>query len=107
MSADNGVYILRTIRTWKKENGTYIHIPQEYVYRVSVVNAIDNFDWYKNNEPYNIGYYMWQIWGSSEVFTDFGKAVQFAHSLERSGMPTEYGVNQIDTDLVFPTDSFL
>jgi hypothetical protein len=50
---------------------------------------------------------MWQIWGSSEVFTDFGKAVQFAHSLERSDMPTEYGVNQIDTDLVFPTDSFL
>ncbi len=107
MSADNGVYILRTIRTWKKENGTYIHIPQEYVYRVAFASAIDNFKWYKENQPYNLGYYMWKIWGSSIVFTDFEKALNTAYEITRRGLPTEYGVNRIDTDLVFPTDSFL
>lgn len=105
MSADNGVYVLRTIRSYKETSqGCWERVQPYYVYRVAAVSAIDNFDYYKENKLYNLGAYMVVTWGNSPIFDDQDKAMQYAHALEKILPVCEYGVCSIDTDYTFYGD---
>lgn len=103
MSSDNGIYILRTLRTRRIKGACSIKSEPHYVYRVAHAQAIDNFDWYEQNQPYNLGFYMQTIWGSSEVFESRNAALRYAHSIERRYDILEYGVCELRTkDYIFP-----
>lgn len=105
MSADNGVYILKTIRTRKQTPNGWGEKTEPYsVYRVTIACAIENFDYYEKKQPYNIGAYMMSIWGDSPLFEDKDEALKYAHQLEKSVPYCEYGVSFIDTEYVFYGD---
>jgi hypothetical protein len=104
MSADNGVYVLSTIRNRKQEGIAWVACEPYKVYRVAEVGAIDNFDWYKEKQPYNLGAYMKFIWGKSPVYENKEDALLVSHQIEESLDVCEYGVSVIDTDYVFYGD---
>lgn len=119
MSADNGIYILKTKRTRVYEvfrtlpNGEEIRgwgeHKDHFVYRVAHASAIDNFDYYKEHQLYNLGIYMKEVWGNSKVFTDFDQAHRFARDLEsvvkKEVGTVEYGVSTIDaSEFIFYGD---
>lgn len=99
MSADNGVYILKTTDNFKVGCQRFV---EEYVeggitaYRVATCGAIDNFDWYKKNQEYMLGKYMNDIWGESEVFYTFEEAIKVAMKTFNNLSVCEYGINEID-----------
>ena len=83
MSADNGIYILKTSKKDRIE------------YRVAHAVAIDN-NWYEENELHNLGWYLYKVFGNSEVFTSRDDAFQKAYELENKAGWTEYGICEID-----------
>lgn len=99
MSADNGIYILITLDNYKSEKGENIYeVNQEpaiKAFRVAVCSAIDNFTWYKENQIYMLGKYMYDVWGRSEVFYTWREAEEYAKSLSKR-FDTEYGIQSID-----------
>lgn len=95
MSADNGIYILKTVCT----NGATPH------YRVAETSAIDNFKWYEENEPYNLGAYMQDVWGKSPFFKTYNEAFIYAQTLEEKQY-TEYGICNIETTYRFYNDPY-
>lgn len=106
MSADNGIYILATRRTCTQKNGVIWNDNKEHVvYRVAYTSAIDNFDFYKNKEQYNLGAYMKEVWGTSKVYSDVIEVHKKAHELNDEREGTEYGVVVIDaSDMIFYGD---
>jgi hypothetical protein len=104
MSADNGIYILKTIRTHRKEKTGWVISEPYAVYRVAHTNAIDNFDWYEQNQPHNIGAYMKDIWGGSLVYENKQEALAYAAYMEKEISILEYGISSIDTDYIFYGD---
>ncbi len=107
MSSDNGVYILRTLRTRKEtQKGVWSKSEPYSVWRVAHVGAIDNFDWYLNNATYNLGAYMKDIWGNSPVFESEDEAITYANILAKDIEPLEYGVSVINVpyDMIFYGD---
>ena len=65
MSADNGIYILKTLSTTLKDKEGWSRYTDPYpVYRVAETCAIENFDFYKREQPYNIGAYLKEVWGT-------------------------------------------
>lgn len=106
MSADNGIYVLKTTRNRKQEGAASVQCEPYPVYRVGYANAIDNFDYYKTNHPYNVGAYMKDVWGGSDVYTDEDQAVVAANKLLKQVGYTEYGISHIDaSDMVFYGDN--
>lgn len=113
MSADNGVYILRT----KKSNG--------FEYRVAHLQAVENV--YRHScSKHGIDYYFRKckecctgnckhstchiiqardMWKDCQVFTDEQEALNEASKLleeyEEDGFPVEYGISFIDIDEKF------
>ena len=77
MSADNGIYILRTVRNRREVNtGHWVNDGgQHYVWRVVETGGIDNFDYYSDEQPYNLGAYMQMVWKDSPVFLDEKEAL--------------------------------
>lgn len=106
MSADNGIYVLVTKRTRTQENGVIINDGKEHlVYRVAHVQAIDNFGWYQENQNYNLGAYMKETWGASEVYDNPDKAFSKAYELAKKQPVLEYGIQVIDAkDMIFYGD---
>jgi|LakMenEpi03Aug12_release.lakeMendotaPanAssembly.Ray.scaffolds.fasta_scaffold170651_3 hypothetical protein len=104
MSADNGVYVLSTFRFFKKEGIARVSCAPHKVYRVAEAGAIDNWNWYMQDQPYNLGAYMQSIWGQSEVYDNKDDALIAAHKIEESLDICEYGVSVIDTNYVFYGD---
>ena len=105
MSADNGIYILRTVRNFKEESkGHFTRDKPYYVYRVAYASAIDNFDYYETKQPYNLGAYMKAVWGSSAVFLEEKLALEYAQSVARKYPVLEYGINLLATDYIFYGD---
>ena len=93
MSADNGIYILATSRKGKT------------VYRVARACAIDNVDYYEENEVDHFPEYLKSIWDDSARYTDHLEALNRANYLNRYLEYTEYGVADIDkTNWTFPGD---
>lgn len=104
MSSDNGVYILSTIRTNKQEGIAWVKCKPYTVYRVAHVQAIDNFEWYKENDPHNLGAYIVDTWGTSKVYTDKELAFECATKIAEIVPSLEYGIVFIETTLKFYGD---
>lgn len=85
MSADNGIYILRT----KDKNGNF-------AYRVAHVHAIDNFNWYQDKYPQDFDAYVTQQW-NDKVSMSRNQALCYAADLEEEYC-TEYGMRVISAD---------
>jgi len=103
MSADNGIYILKTKRTaLENPKDCWTNGKLNYVYRVAYTRAIDNLDYYKEKQPYNLGAYMRDVWGESQVYTTEKEAMLHANTLDRI---LEYGICKIDmSEYVFYGD---
>lgn len=104
MSADNGVYILSTVRHSKQEGIAWVKCDSYQVYRVAHAQAIDNLEYYKEKEPHNLGAYMQDTWGTSPVYQDKDQAIIAAHKIADSIDVLEYGVSMIETNLKFYGD---
>lgn len=106
MSADNGIYILVTKRTRTQENGVIINDGKEHlVYRVAHVQAIDNLGWYKENQSYNLGAYMKDVWGESKVYPTRAAAMEKAVEMSNDYEILEYGIQIIELkDMIFYGD---
>lgn len=84
MSADNGVYILKT----RKGNG--------FQFRVEHLSAIDNLD-YDCRGPEDVMKNARQMWGRAKpVFRSRNSAIVAAHDLAMGIDILEYGVSEID-----------
>lgn len=83
MSADNGIYILKTTDNEKE------------TYRVAHAQAIDNFGWYEQNEPEKFADYIKQVWGKSPTFFSIEKAYMYARELAQKYFYIEYGIQEI------------
>lgn len=105
MSADNGVYILKTKRTAREQpRGRLTPGVENFVYRVAMASAIDNLDYYKQKQQYNLGAYMSDVWGRSNVYDNEQDAVMYAHSVAKENY-TEYGIKLIDmSEYIFYND---
>lgn len=106
MSADNGIYVIKTKRTaMEGPKGHWTNRVENFVFRIAHVQAIDNLEHYKQKEQYNLGAYMKDVWGASDVFTNVADASVAAHKLADSIEYLEYGVNFIDmSDYIFYGD---
>src|SRR5882762_7171151 len=93
MSADNGVYILRTPAPDR----------DGFEFRVAHAQAIENAEWPVQAEADE---YIVATFGDSWVFSRRGRAKAVAHLIHdeivASGWYTEYGVQVIDVDRPFP-----
>lgn len=105
MSADNGIYILKTTRNRRKEGAAWVQCEPHFVYRAAYASAIDNFEWFKENKPYNLGAYMVDIWGKAEVYETRIAAFLRAKIMAENIEVLEYGISDIDaSDMVFYGD---
>ncbi|MFZ2494816.1 MAG: hypothetical protein WAW60_03545 [Candidatus Saccharimonadales bacterium] len=99
MSADNGVYVLRT----RRPDGTL-------EYRVAHRQNIENIYWDEKSERYGAQLnpeWTRKFFGGSEVFTDLAKVFQAAGNLLMEQMEdfgyVEYGLKLLDhSEQVFP-----
>lgn len=98
MSADNGVYVLGTVRDRRQEGRATVTCKPYKVYRIAHAQAIDNFEYYQHDQTYNLGCYMQEIWGQSKVYTTKEDALKEAHNVARLIENLEYGVVVIETD---------
>ena len=94
MSADNGIYVLRT----PTDDG--------YEYRVQHLQAIDNLEWDRGDEAYSDDPAIWienarAMWRGCHAFTREGEALEYAAELLRQQPICEYGISFIDIDRRF------
>ncbi len=105
MSADNTVVILQT---WSKKKssrlGYYENTEPFKVYRVFHTQAWDNFDWYKENQPYNVGAYLLSETKNAPVYTDFREAFVYASFLYEEYKYVEYGIHVVETEYYLIND---
>lgn len=105
MGADSGIYILRTLRTTIDNEGWVERCEPYPVWRVAYAHAIDNFFYYQQEQPYNLGAYMLEVWGKSPVFTSLPEAQAMAEQVLKKIKRADYGISVIDTDYHFYTDA--
>lgn len=104
MSADNGVYILKT-------KARFPEIDSDYEYRVTHAQAIENIHWDQEKGDYREdGRFTPEIafdyFGRCQVFRTSLEATQFAHALADDIDILEYGVCVLDhKDQIFETFS--
>ena len=100
MSADNAIIILHTKDNWKKiGDNHYQNLIGGKIdaYRVAHTSpsALD-IDWYKMNEPHNIGLLFYTIYKNSEIYYSYDEATEKAHEMYTDAMETigivEYGI---------------
>lgn len=106
MSADNGIYILVTKDNHKlcgfgvTENTFGKGV---IAYRVTHAQAIDNLEWYEDDQPYNVGYFLDQLWGHCDPIYDKNEAKEYAEKLASRYSYLEYGICEIERlQYVFP-----
>ncbi len=87
MSADNAIVVGKfTV------NGTML-------FSVVETSALDNFDYYKNQDFKEYAYYVYDVMGGGQFFLDENAALKKAH-IYNDSRPTEYGVKSMDfTDI--------
>lgn len=106
MSADNGIYILSTMRSRRETRpGVSETCAPHKVYRVAHAQAIDNFSWFEKYQPHNMGAYMRDVWGDSAVYEKKAQALSHASELAKLFIVLEYGIVSIDTTLIFYGDA--
>ncbi len=94
MSADNGIYILRTKRPPIKKGNCYTNQHGLYEYRVAHCSAIDNLAYSDLYMPY--------YFGTSPVYTEESPAMDLAVEIEENVGYTEYGISLVAKDCYFP-----
>ncbi len=82
MSADNGIYILPTPVSRRNP---------EVEYRVAECQAIENIDYYKEDDKRSKAYLV-VLFGNSPVFTQESEAILAAHKLEKEISESEFPV---------------
>ena len=104
MSADNGIYILSTKDKERKDDKGMIILGEFIAFRVAHAQAIENLDWYMDEQLHNLGWYMHKVWGKSPVFYSAKEANTYAEKLlskmnedmeEYGGIILEYGIVQL------------
>lgn len=104
MSADNCIAILHTREQFKivdfheGKPSAWQNLFSDRIdaWRVAHTQAIDNFDWYRDNQLYMLGHYMISVWGQSPVFYNLDEARAYARELCDSIDYVEYGIVEID-----------
>ena len=99
MSADNCIAILKTTDKFIKENEyTLVNTFGKGVtaYRVAHIQAVDNFDWYIENEIHNLGTWMLCGFGNVQPVYHQDEAFEIAHKLLDSIHYVEYGIVELD-----------
>lgn len=104
MSADNTVVVLRTKRKFLQQGHVFVNGNPHYVWRVAHVQAFDNYDWFEENQSYNLGAYLKDVFGSCVVFESEEKALMSAHALVEAIGFVEYGVQLKNTEFVLYGD---
>ena len=104
MSSDNGIYILRSKSECLINGAARTRTPEYFVYRVAHNQAMDDYDWYLNNQLHNLGWYLWTVFKDSYRHTSYASAQYEATAIERGYGYTEYGICLIEFDKVFPGD---
>lgn len=98
MSADNGIYILRTPMWPIKKGIFYQNIHGSFEYRVAHCQAIENIDY--------SDLYMPLLFGKSKVFYKEDEAFEEASRMEKEILENdcvlEYGICQIERGKYFP-----
>lgn len=94
MSADNGIYILKTPARPIKEAGSYINQHGKFEYRVAHCLAIENIDYSDLYVPL--------LFGDSPVFDNEEKAMELAIKLANDCPILEYGICQVSKHYPFP-----
>lgn len=98
MSADNYIIVLGTKSAWKRVGNTVYKVPERKVYRVAHVQAWDNLKWLEENQPYNVGAYLYETFKDCIIHEDIEKALRFAKTMEKFVGYLEYGINVVETD---------
>ena len=106
MSADNGIYVLRT-QTKKDAAGFTDNVaPVKFIWRVAYASAIDNLNWYSQPENlHSLDAYVQDVWGKSKVYYD--KAEAMAEARKQADAFTsvlEYGIQNLFLDLILYQD---
>jgi len=97
MSADNGIYILRTPAPPVKEGNSYINQHSKYEYRVAHCQAIENIDY--------SDLYLPLLFGGSQIYNEQDaaqKANEIQKQIEEDGGFTEYGIIPLCKETYFP-----
>jgi len=101
MSADNGIYILKTPARPIRTGNSYQYQHGVFEFRVAHCQAIDNIDY---SDLYLPAYF-----ANSEVYKShddaLSKAAQMAKEITDEGFPLEYGICLIKKDCIFPNMS--
>ncbi len=96
MSADNGIYILVTYDKFKRITKHSLRTlggdKRILAYRVAHTQAVDNFDWYIENELHNLGEWMQNVFGKAPLFYSYSEAFKAAELLHKKVGYTEYGI---------------
>ena len=91
MSADNAVVIIKTKRTAKYHGNGYWEMQKpNYVYRLAEMQAVDQLDWVEQNQLYNFGALLKDVFGSSEVYEMLDEAMDKANIMLKNDY-YEYG----------------
>lgn len=99
MSADNCICILKTTDNFKQESAyTLSNTFGKGItaYRVAHVQAVDNFDYYVENEIHNLGAWMQTTFNVCIPLYNRDEAYVLAHKLLDSLHYVEYGIVEID-----------
>lgn len=102
MSQDGTVVVLGTKSTRRNDpRGFSETYPERTVYRVEFLQAWDNFKWYKDNQPYNVGAYLVEQFGHCKPIDNFLDAMRKANEIADDIGYVEYGICVVETDYVF------
>lgn len=100
MSSDNCIAILKTMDKFKQTSkGCFQNMFEERIpaYRVAHVQSVDSYSWYKENEPHNVGYWMYLSFGDeTPVFYDEAEAFEYARKVADTVPILEYGILSVD-----------
>jgi hypothetical protein len=99
MSADNGIYILKT----PTPGG-------EFEYRVREMGAVENLSWDGadySHDPRVLIANARKMWKNAPLFTDHGAALVHADELSKTTPILEYGISTITVDVPFDPDTDL
>lgn len=105
MSANNAIIILGTVKNFRTDSDGIDHHSDPYkVYRVAHVLDWENYNWYKENQVYNLGYFLYYNFHHSIPYENINDAVNRANNLYNLIGNVEYGVIIEDTEYMFPGD---
>jgi hypothetical protein len=93
MSADNGIYILKTNKPYIRE-GNILYWQDGHDYRVTYCTNIEDIDYSH--------LYLPVLFGDSLVFSSYEQAFEYAEKLSLNYDYLEYGISMVTRSTIFP-----